>query len=782
MAQKARLVQEAEEALDRFNARNGPNGLFLRYCRGRRLGIFWRLFLGLTSAAAFALLRDPQFGLLAAVFLLAGELIETLVLRAILARWNESGPAPRWAIRAASIAATVQALSVSAAIALVWSLGRDGETEFLSVVFLTGSAMDAGLTIRFHRTSAMARLGIYALTLVALDLYLMNQHPPMDSMNGNYGFDLVASLMLFLVTVSFIRFTARTHDKRTAAALTILTDQARLAATEQALDTQSREAERLALVARHANDGVVIYTPTGEIDWINETFTRMTGYCPSELIGRRIEDVIPADNLDPEGAARLNAARHDMVAYRGELRTKRKSGEELWIEANLTPIPGPDGRPAFMFAVERDINEAKAREAELARARVAAEAAMRAKEQFLATMSHELRTPMNGVIGISELLSETELTPDQRLYVDTIVESGQALLAIINDILDLSRLQSGAPTLSPAPLDIVTSVQGALELLRPAAQAKGIALNARLPERSPRLIADGGRLRQIVLNLLGNAIKFTEAGEVSLALTVAEAGNPQDGKHEVRIAVADTGIGIAEDRLGAVFESFTQADGEIGRQFGGTGLGLTISRRLAREMGGDITVASTPGKGSVFTLDLSLAPAPEAEAAAADEVEARPHRRHRTQAAGPAPVILIAEDNRTNAMIVERMLKPEGYELTFAADGRQAVDCFAEAVPDLVLMDISMPGMTGFEALRAIREVERRRGGPRRPVIALTANSFEEDRRACFEAGFDGFLTKPVAKKALLAEIARCLDHTSGAGEALPQAAAAAPESGARRA
>jgi len=279
------------------------------------------------------------------------------------------------------------------------------------------------------------------------------------------------------------------------------------------------------------------------------------------------------------------------------------------------------------------------------------------------------------------------------------------------------------------------------------------------------VMGDGGRLRQILLNLLGNAIKFTARGAVTVALTSKATKEGQ----AIKLSITDTGIGIAADRLEAIFDSFTQADGETSRRFGGTGLGLTISRMLAKEMGGSITVHSEIGKGSVFTLKLCLAEAPKAERCG----QARPAlpcpdsqscERATEICAGQPPVgldILVADDNRTNALIVERMLVPEGHSVRRAADGAEVVSAYALTPPDLVLMDLSMPGMSGFEALREIREIQSQSGGYC-AVIALTANGFEEDRNACFDAGFDGFVTKPVAKKTLLAEIARCMAQQVG--------------------
>jgi hypothetical protein len=738
----------AGAALAAFTARNAPEGLFLRYCRGRLGRVPARLGLGLAGAATLGMLNDPLLGLAAALSLGAGEAADGAILRLALRRGADQRPIPPWQIRLAVAGAAIHALSIAFAVTLLWGMGRDGAAGFLAGVFLAGAALDAGVTLRHFRPAAALRLGVLAATavveLMAQSLHLARGGQGFDA---GRGYDLVASLMLALITAMILRHVIAMQDRRVADARTILTDQVRLERARQALDAAHAETRRLALVARNASDGVVIYRTDGRVDWVNDTFSRITGFAASEVVGRFIEEVIPTPDPGQEALVALNRARREKRACRGEFVVTSRAGRDVWLETSLTPVPGRGGEPTLMIAVERDITEAKAREAQLARARADAEAAAQAKARFLATMSHELRTPMNGVIGTAELLAETPLDAEQRLYVETLVDSGRALLTIINDVLDLSRLQAGATVLAREPVDVSACVAGAAALLRPTVRGKGLALAVDLPATGgPLVLGDAGRLRQILLNLIGNAIKFTEAGSVTVTLACR-----QDGAGiGLRIAVADTGIGIPPDRHEAVFESFAQADDTIGRRYGGTGLGLAISRRLAREMGGDITLASTPDAGSTFTLALTLAPAP---------AEAVPPADHRGAATpGPAGAdILLVEDNRTNALIVGRMLAAAGFGLRHVADGQAAVEAFRARRPDLVLMDLSMPRMNGFDALAALRAMEDAKARAPCPVIALTASGVEEDRAACRAAGFDGFAEKPVVRGALLGEIARCL-------------------------
>ncbi len=751
MANTATAGTRAAQALAQFNAQNNPNGLFLRYARGRVRRVWGRLTAAMLGAATFGLLKDPQIGLLVATLLMAGEAVDCVVLRRICDRWSFTNPAPASARRWAFMASIFQALTVAVSAVLVWTLGGGGHAQFFATAFLAGVAMDAGTSLRFYRPAALARLVIFGLAFAGLDIHEMTHHSLREAITGRHGLDMVASLMLAFVVFMVIRYISRTHDRRMEDARTILQEQQRLLEAQQALEAKEFEARRLALVARHANDSVVIYNKDGTIQWVNETFLRMTGFEPRNLIGHRMEDVIPAQNHDEGYADELIKARNTFKECRAEIKVKTAAGATVWLDINLTPILDEDGMPLMMIAVERDITEAKARQTELARARRQAEAAAKAKSRFLATMSHELRTPMNGVIGTAELLADTKLTTEQQVFTDTIIESGQALLTIINDILDLSRMQSGATVLARKPFDIGRCVERAAGLLRPTAQAKDITLTFQSGEADrPNVVGDEGRLRQIVLNLIGNAIKFTKRGGVTVDLRLKD----ENGRSHVEIAVTDTGIGIPADRIDAIFDSFTQAEDNIARRFGGTGLGLTISRRLAREMGGDIHVSSTQGAGSTFTLAVSLDH---------EEAPATVDRSAVTlQYDGRGQSVLLVEDNRTNAFIVEKMLAPTGVDLRIARNGVEALDLFREEMPDIVFMDLQMPDMDGFETIRALREGGDD-GAVGCPVIALTANAFAETRAACRKAGFDGFVSKPIDKATLLAELIRHLPESGNA-------------------
>jgi signal transduction histidine kinase/ActR/RegA family two-component response regulator len=405
-------------------------------------------------------------------------------------------------------------------------------------------------------------------------------------------------------------------------------------------------------------------------------------------------------------------------------RRARKQAEQLLEHKSMELYEANQRLQAHAAELERIVHE---RTRALEHAIGVMDEALRAKGEFLAVVSHEIRTPMNGVLGMTQLLLMTDLSEEQRSYAETIRSSGEILLALINDILDLSKLESGKVTLDTRPVDVRAVVSEVSQLMSGQAKQKKLVLKQNVaPEVAQWVRGDATRLKQIFLNLVGNAIKFTHRGSVRIEVLSIEQGN------SIECSVKDTGIGIPPDRVNKLFEKFSQVDSSISRRYGGTGLGLAICKRLVEGMGGTIGVESKHYGGSTFTFRIPAIPAEAPQEHQAALPQGRPTLADLR--------ILLVEDNAVNQMLAMSMLRKLGASADLAQDGQECVDKVRTGDYDLILMDIQMPRMDGVTATRAIRGL----GSIRQPrIIALTANAMDSDRQACRDAGMEDFLSKP---------------------------------------
>ena len=514
-------------------------------------------------------------------------------------------------------------------------------------------------------------------------------------------------------------------------------------AEQEKLDQRLRDQQFYTRSLIESNiDALMTTNPSGIITDVNKQMEALTGCTRDELIGSPFKSHF----TDPERAgAGIKLVLNEKKVTDFELTTCARDGRKTVVSCNATTFYDRDRTLQGVFAAARDVTERKQVEAELQLAKAAAESASQTKSDFLASMSHEIRTPVNAIIGIAALLTKTTLTPEQSRYVDIFSRAGDNLLDLINDILDLSKVEASQLELERTEFSLNDLIEKVMEMLAVRAHQKGLALVCEITPKVPtELVGDPTRLRQVLLNLLGNAIKFTESGEVSLRVA-PDADSSVPGT--LRFTISDTGIGISGEKLSTVFERFTQADSSTTRRYGGSGLGLTISKRLVELMGGRIWVESKVGNGSVFSFTVPLEVWGGIMRPTAVQVGTGPDLPL------PALHILLVEDYPDNRIITLAYLQDTPYRVEIAENGVIAYEKFIAGHFDLILMDRQMPVMDGLTATRAIREWEQANQRPPTPIIALTAAALKGDREKCVAAGCTAYLTKPIKQQVLLQAI-----------------------------
>lgn len=500
-------------------------------------------------------------------------------------------------------------------------------------------------------------------------------------------------------------------------------------------------------------DGVYILDKEGRVIYMNSAAERLLGFSFEEIKHQLLHDMVHHHKTDGsvlpfEECPVALAVREDRIYQSDDEMFFKKTGEGFSVSVSCAPL---HDNSAALYEYEivgsvvcfRDITEQRAIKAELIRAKESAEQALHIKSDFLSTMSHEIRTPMNGVLGMTQLLRDTDLSETQTKYVEAIHNSADSLLCIINDILDFSKIESKKLELEEIDFDLPELVKQTLSLFEELAAKKAIRLNCEIAQNVPKFVrGDPNRLRQILNNLISNAIKFTPEGSVTLSIYLDTKRTSSDANQlPLNFAVKDTGIGIDEDTLSRLFQSFSQADSSTTRQYGGTGLGLAISKNLAVLMGGDIYAQSCIDEGSEFCLAIYLSISQKLVAKTAHSAKTVISAELNTLISGLR--ILVAEDNRINQEVIKATLNKFNCHVYITANGAEAYDLWRYGEIDVILMDCMMPEVDGYQATQKIRETEKELNLPRTHIIALTANAMNGDKEHCLEVGMDDYLTKP---------------------------------------
>jgi PAS domain S-box-containing protein len=543
------------------------------------------------------------------------------------------------------------------------------------------------------------------------------------------------------------------------------------------------EKKKANAIVHTAVNPIITISDRGIIRSFNPAAEQLFGYSEADVLERNVNLLMPSPFREEHGSyleRYLKTGMRTIIGIGREVVGQKKDTTTFPLFLSVSQVVNDNDNGILFTGIIRDLTEQKAQEAKLNQARLDAEAANQAKSEFLANMSHEIRTPMTAILGFTDILLTNVVDQENVDCAKTIKRNGECLIALINDILDLSKIETGRYAVESTECSVHQVVADVASLMRVRAASKGLPLRVRFDGALPESIcSDPARLRQVLINIVGNAIKFTETGSVEI---VTRLLNEVGEEPKLQFDVIDTGIGVPDDQIKSLFLPFTQADTSSTRQFGGTGLGLSISKRLVELLGGEFSVSSTMGKGSTFSVTASTGPLDGVRMIenAAEAVLEAVTAAHKIESPLADQRILLAEDGPDNQRLISYILKKAGADVTLADNGQIAVELANAAISEgcpykVILMDMQMPVLDGYAAVRELRD-----GGYTRPIIALTAHAMSDDRQKCLDAGCDDYTTKPVDRKKLISMVANygcrtvvaaetsAVHQTAGAGHFRP--------------
>lgn len=497
---------------------------------------------------------------------------------------------------------------------------------------------------------------------------------------------------------------------------------------------------KLSAAVNQSSSVVFITDRFGNIEYVNSKFSQVTLYSPEEVIGKNprfLKSGKQSENFYQNLWDTINSGKE----WHNEMYNKKKNDEYYWALASISPIKNSSGKITHFIAIQEDITQRKNISEELERAKIIAESANHAKTTFLANMSHELRTPLNGIIGMTSLLENTDLNDKQREYLKMLKASSEILLRLINDVLDLTKIESGKLELNNSLFDFKAKVLEIINSFSIRINRKKVDLSYTFDHGIPGfVVGDFLRLQQVLNNIIGNAIKFTPEGTVKVSVSGTKISN---NKIELLFSVKDTGIGVSREQYDLLFRRFSQVDSSTTRKYGGSGLGLVIAKQLVEMMEGKIWFESEPGKGSIFSFTV-IFDLPQESVVSQPAAPSKYHEIPKKQEEKKSSIhVLLVDDSQINRYLLINVLEQQSYKVDTACDGLEALDKIKKSNYNVVLMDIQMPVMDGFEATIKIRENEKETG-KHLPIIALTAHAYEEDEKKCLESGMDGYVSKPI--------------------------------------